>query len=81
MITQEFLGQMLGARRSTVSVSAGILQRAGLIRYVRGHVTIVDRSGLEAVSCECYSVIRTELERVVDASPQRRPPEVAPERL
>ena len=65
MITQEFLGQMLGARRSTVSVSAGILQRAGLIRYVRGHVTIVDRAGLEAVSCECYSVIKTELERVV----------------
>jgi len=80
MITQEFLGQMLGARRSTVSVSAGILQRAGLIRYVRGHVTIVDRAGLEAVSCECYSVIRNELERVVDPSPQR-PPKAAPERL
>jgi CRP-like cAMP-binding protein len=71
MITQEFLGQMLGARRSTVSVSAGILQRAGLIRYVRGHVTIVDRAGLEAVSCECYSVIRHELERVV--SPGQHP--------
>jgi CRP-like cAMP-binding protein len=70
MITQEFLGQMLGARRSTVSVSAGILQRAGLIRYVRGHITIVDRDGLEAVSCECYSVIRTELERVVLGSPR-----------
>jgi CRP-like cAMP-binding protein len=65
IITQEFLGQMLAARRSTVSVSAGILQRAGLIRYVRGHVTIVDREGLEAVSCECYTVIRMELERVV----------------
>ena len=72
MITQEFLGQMLGARRSTVSVSAGILQRAGLIRYVRGHVTIVDRAGLEAVSCECYSVIKTELERVV--LPEQRSP-------
>jgi CRP-like cAMP-binding protein len=66
MITQEFLGQMLGARRSTVSVSAGILQRAGLIRYTRGHVTIVDREGLEAVSCECYAVIRAELDRVTD---------------
>src|ERR1700686_414655 len=64
MITQEFLGQMLGARRSTVSVSAGILQRAGLIRYKRGHVTIVDREGLEAVSCECYAVIKGELDRV-----------------
>ena len=71
MITQEFLGQMLGARRSTVSVSAGILQRAGLIRYVRGHVTIVDRAGLEAVSCECYAVIRHELDRVV--SPEAAP--------
>jgi CRP-like cAMP-binding protein len=71
MITQEFLGQMLGARRSTVSVSAGILQRAGLIRYKRGHVTIADRKGLEAVSCECYAVIRAELDRVVsgDRSP------------
>src|ERR1700730_4818510 len=64
MITQEFLAPMLGARRSTVSVSAGILQRAGLIRYKRGHVTIVDREGLEAVSCECYAVIRAELDRV-----------------
>jgi Crp-like helix-turn-helix domain len=71
MITQEFLGQMLAARRSTVSVSAGILQRAGLIRYVRGHITIVDREGLEAVSCECYSVIKTELERVVREAPAR----------
>jgi CRP-like cAMP-binding protein len=74
MITQEFLGQMLGARRSTVSVSAGILQRAGLIRYARGHVTIVDRAGLEAVSCECYSVIRSELDRVVAPEFQARSP-------
>lgn len=79
MITQEFLGQMLGARRSTVSVSAGILQRAGLIHYVRGRVTIVDRPGLEAVSCECYAVIKAELERVVEPSPQRRPPLSAPD--
>jgi CRP-like cAMP-binding protein len=69
-ITQEFLGQMLGARRSTVSVSAGILQRAGLIRYVRGHVTIVDRAGLKAVSCECYAVINAELDRVVHRGPR-----------
>ncbi len=74
MITQEFLAQMLGARRSTVSVSAGILQRAGLIRYSRGHVTIVDRLGLEAVSCECYGVINAELDRV-----SRKPPGPKPE--
>jgi CRP-like cAMP-binding protein len=70
MITQEFLAQVLGARRSTLSVSAGILQRAGLIRYSRGHVTIVDRAGLQAVSCECYAVIKAELDRV-----SRRPPD------
>jgi CRP-like cAMP-binding protein len=65
MITQEFLGQMLGARRATVSVSAGILQRAGLIRYSRGHVTIVDREGLESASCECYGVIEAGRERAL----------------
>lgn len=70
MITQEFLAQMLGARRSTVSVSAGILQRAGLIRYARGHVTIVDRTGLEAVACECYAVIKAELDRVSPRPPR-----------
>ena len=64
LITQEFLAQMLGSRRATVSLSAGILQRAGLIRYHRGHVEIVDRAGLELVSCECYQVIRAELDRV-----------------
>lgn len=69
MITQELLGQMLGARRSTISVSAGILQRAGLIRYTRGHVTIVDRDGLMAVSCECYAVIKAELDLVVPRTP------------
>ena len=64
LITQEFLGQMLGSRRATVTLSAGMLQRAGLIRYARGHVEIVDRPGLEGASCECYRVIRAELDRV-----------------
>ncbi|HVA20870.1 MAG TPA: Crp/Fnr family transcriptional regulator [Candidatus Micrarchaeia archaeon] len=67
LITQEFLGQMLGSRRATVTLSAGILQRAGLIRYHRGHVEIVNRDGLEATACECYQVIQSELSRVTPA--------------
>ena len=62
MITQAWLGHVLGTRRSTISVSAGSLQRAGLIRYARGRVTIIDREGLEALSCECYAVIKTEFD-------------------
>ena len=57
-ITHEFLGQMLGSRRSSVTISAGILQAAGLISYRRGRLTIRDRQGLQAVACECYAVIR-----------------------
>jgi CRP-like cAMP-binding protein len=64
-ITQDFLGQLLGVRRSTVTVSAGLLQRDGAISYTRGRVTIVDRELLEAMSCECYATITSELERVV----------------
>ena len=57
-ITHEFLGQTVGTRRQTVTLSMGVLQAAELIRYRRGRVTIVDRVGLEKVSCECYAVIR-----------------------
>jgi CRP-like cAMP-binding protein len=64
-ITQDFLGQLLGVRRSTVSESAGLLQRDGAIHYTRGRVTIVDRELLETASCECYATITSELERVV----------------
>ena len=63
-ITQEFLAQMLGVRRPTVSVAAGILQKAGLITYSRGLVVISDRKGLEAVACGCYRVIRDEFLRL-----------------
>ena len=61
-LTQEFLAQMLGVRRSGVNLTAGIIQRAGLISYVRGKVTIIDRNGLENVSCECYKVARKAFE-------------------
>ena len=65
LITHEFLGQMLGSRRATVTLSAGVLQAAGLIRYHRGRVAILDRPGLEEVSCECYGVIRTVFDRAM----------------
>lgn len=58
-ITQEFLAQMLGSRRSTVTLTAGALKRSGLITYQRGNIEIIDREGLEDSACECYSVTRT----------------------
>lgn len=58
-MTQEFISNMLGGRRETVTVAAGRLQDAGLIRYSRGHITIVDRRGLEGLVCECYLVVET----------------------
>jgi len=59
-LTQEFLAQMLGVRRPTVNIAGATLQRAGLIRYTRGKIAVVDRGGLEDASCECYARIRDE---------------------
>ena len=56
-LTQEFIAEMLGTRRSSVTVSAGVLQHAGLIRYRRGSVKIADRKGLEEASCACYGIL------------------------
>jgi len=56
-LTQEFLSHMLGTRRASVTVAAGVLQKAGLIKYARGSVTIADRSKLEDAACECYAII------------------------
>jgi CRP-like cAMP-binding protein len=64
-LTQEFLAQMLGVRRPSVSVVANLLQRAGLIRYSRGIMTITDPAGLEAATCSCYRVIRDEYDRLL----------------
>ena len=64
-LTQEFLAQMLGVRRPTVSIAAGMLAKAGLISYLRGQMTILDRAGLKAASCECYGIIAGEFERLV----------------
>jgi CRP-like cAMP-binding protein len=63
-ITQEFLSMMLGTRRSTVTVAAGMLHKAGLIAYSRGHVTIQDRERLAIVACECYRIIHEEYVRL-----------------
>ncbi len=63
-ITHEFLSMMLGTRRSSVTVAAGMLQKAGLIEHTRGCVHIENRKGLEEASCECYAVIREEYERL-----------------
>lgn len=57
-LTQEFLGEMIGARRATITVMAGNLQRAGLVEYRRGVVNILDHPGLEAAACECYPITR-----------------------
>ncbi len=57
-LTQEFMAMMLGVRRPSITITAGILQRAGLIRYAAGRVTVVDRASLEAASCECYGAVR-----------------------
>ncbi len=61
-LTQEFLSQMLGTRVASVSVAAAVLQRAGLIRYSRGRVTVLKRAGLEEAACECYQVMQNHLE-------------------
>lgn len=66
-VTHEFLSEMLGARRSGVTVIAGTLQRAGLISYTRGRVTILDRRGLEKAACECYAIVRGEFDRLIRA--------------
>ena len=63
-LSHEFLAMMLGVRRQTVTVIAGTLQSAGLIRYTHGRVTILDRKGLEAASCECYQILRRHFDRL-----------------
>lgn len=68
LMTQEFISNMLGGRRESVTVAAGRLQDAGLIHYARGHIIILDRKGLEATVCECYRVVKEETDRLLGKS-------------
>ena len=68
-MTQELIANMLGVRREGVTEAAGKLQRDGLIKYSRGHITVLDRTGLERTACECYAVVRKEFDRLLSDNP------------
>jgi CRP-like cAMP-binding protein len=65
IMTQELIASMLGVRREGITETAGDLQRSGLISYRRGHITVLDRSGLESRTCECYNVVKKEFHRLL----------------
>jgi CRP-like cAMP-binding protein len=69
LLTHEFLGMMLGVRRTTVTDVMGTFQKAGLIRYRRGHVTILDHDGLRQRACECYDISKREFDRLLGDTP------------
>jgi len=71
-LTQEYLADMLGVHRPSVSLVAKTFQQAGLIRYVRGSMTILNRSGLEEASCECYRVVRKQFDRMLVKSMEEK---------
>jgi Mn-dependent DtxR family transcriptional regulator len=68
VMTQELIANMLGVRREGVTEGALKLQKAGLIRYSRGHITVLDRKGLEDRTCECYAVVKREYDRLLPAA-------------
>ena len=69
-MTQELIASMLGVRREGVTEAAGKLQRAGFIRYRRGHIDVLDREGLEQAVCECYGAVQTEFRRLMHDVPR-----------
>jgi CRP-like cAMP-binding protein len=69
VMTQELIANMLGVRREGVTEGALKLQQAGLIRYSRGHITVIDRPGLEKRTCECYAVVKKEYDRLLPHTP------------
>lgn len=68
LLTQEFISEMMGVRRTSVSVVANTLQQAGLIRYRRGHIRILDLAGLQETACECYQSVKVQAERLLGHS-------------
>jgi hypothetical protein len=64
VMTQELIANMLGVRREGVTEAAGKLQKVGVIKYTRGHITVLDRPGLEKLCCECYAVVKKETDRL-----------------
>ena len=74
VMTQELVAGMLGVRREGITEIAGQLQQAGIIRYLRGHISVLDRKGLEARACECYGVVKKELDRLLTEVRNRQEP-------
>lgn len=74
LMTQELIASMLGVRREGITEAARKLQEAGFIRYRRGHISLLDRAGLEAHTCECYTVVRQEMGRLLPRAPARAAP-------
>jgi CRP-like cAMP-binding protein len=71
VMTQQLIANMLGVPRETMREGAMVLQQAGVIRYADGHITVLDRFGLERMTCECYGVVRAEYDRLLPAKPAR----------
>ena len=72
VMTQELVASMLGVRREGITEAAGNLQRAGIIHYRRGHISVINREGLEAATCECYAVVKKEMDRLLSDVQQRQ---------
>jgi CRP-like cAMP-binding protein len=80
-MTQDLIANMLGVRREGVTESAGRLQKAGLIRYSRGHIVVIDRPKLEARVCECYAVVKKEYDRLLESTNGTKKPAPKTERV
>jgi hypothetical protein len=73
VLTQELIASVLGVRREGITEAAGKLQKAGLIEYRRGHITVLDRAGMEERVCECYAVVKKESDRLISRKRARTP--------